>query len=430
MKNIYILLVSCLISLGVRAELMIEITHGVDDPIPIAISPFSWSGSGFLPEDVSSIVESDLRRCGLFDVLNKGNMLSHPDHPLKVYYRDWQALGRDYLVVGRIYPVGDFYEAKYHLLDVVNQKPLMEEYTIKVSKAGLRDMAHRISDQVFERITGIRGAFSTKMVYLSRQMLAPGKFNYQLYVADSDGARSQKVLDSSEPIMSPAWAPDGKRIAYAAFDKGRPSIYIHTLATGAREKLTAFKGINSGPAWSPDGRQLAMVLSKDGSPDIYVMDLGTKRLMKIAPHNFAIDTEPQWMPDGKTIVFTSNRGGQPQLYQVEVYSGYVKRLSFEGDYNARARALPDGSGLIMVHKNGGDFKIARLDLKRNKTFVLTNTQLDESPSIAANGTMVLYAAKRGGNVILAAVSIDGRVSYNLPSQGRDVREPAWSPFLN
>lgn len=430
MKKIYLILVSCFISLAAHAELMIEITHGVDDPIPIAISPFSWSGTGILPEDVSSIIESDLRRCGLFDVLNKGNMLSHPDHPLKVYYSDWKVLGRDYLVVGRIYPVGDFYEVKYHLLDVVNQKPLMEEYTIKVSKTGLRDMAHRISDQVFERITGIRGAFSTKMVYLSRQMLAKGKFNYQLYVADSDGARAQKVLDSSEPIMSPTWAPDGKRIAYSAFVKGRPAIYIHTLATGAREKLPSFKGINSAPAFSPDGRQLAMVLSRDGSPDIYVMDLATKGLLKIAPHNFAIDTEPQWMPDGKTIVFTSNRGGQPQLYQVEVYSGYVKRLSFEGDYNARARVLPDGSGLIMVNKNGGDFKIARLDLKRNKTFVLTNTQLDESPSIAANGTMVLYAAKRGGNVILAAVSIDGRVSYNLPAQGRDVREPAWSPFLN
>jgi TolB protein len=419
-----------LISLTAHAQLTIEITRGADNPIPIAISPFSWEGGGSLPEDVSAIIESDLNRTGLFNVLNKGHMLSFPDHVSKVFYRDWRALGRDYLVVGKIYPVGDMYEAKYSLLDVVNQKPMLEEYTVKVSKTGLRDMAHHISDKVFERITGIRGAFSTRMIYLSRQNIAPGKFNYQLYVADSDGARAQKVLDSREPIMSPTWSPDGKRIAYSAFDNGRPSIYVHTLATGAREKLTNFKGINSSPAWSPDGRQLAMTLSKDGSPDIYVMDLATRNLLKVAPHNFAIDTEPQWMPDGKTLVFTSNRGGQPQIYQVEVYSGYVKRLSFEGNYNARARILPDGSGIIMVHRNGGDFKIARLDLKNNRTYVLTSTQLDESPSIAANGTMVLYAAKRGGNVMLAAVSIDGRVSYNLPSQGRDVREPVWSPFLN
>lgn len=430
MKKISLVIAGIFLSVVAHAELMIEITHGVDNPIPIAISPFSWAGAGTLPEDVAGIVESDLRRSGLFDVLNKGNMLSHPDHPMKVFYRDWQALGRDYLVVGRINQVGEFYEAKYNLLDIVNQKSMMEEYTIRVSRNGLRDMAHRISDQVFEKITGIRGAFSTKMVYLSRQNLGKGRFNYQLFIADSDGARAQKVLDSSEPILSPAWAPDGKRIAYSAFEKGRPSIYIHTLATGAREKLTNFRGINSSPAWSPDGTKLAMTLSKDGTPDIYVMDLATRRLTKVAPHNFAIDTEPQWMPDGQTLVFTSNRGGQPQIYQVEIYSGYVKRLTFEGDFNARARVLPDGSGLIMVHKNGGDFKIARLDMKRNRTFVLTSTQLDESPSIAANGTMVLYAAKRAGNVMLAAVSIDGRVSYNLPSQGRDIREPAWSPFFN
>ena len=430
MRKISLFFVVSLLSVMAHAELMIEITHGADNPIPIAISPFSWSGGGILPEDVSSIVESDLRRSGQFDVLNKDNMLSFPDTPLKVFYRDWQALGRQYLVVGRIYPAGDFYEAKYNLIDIVSQKPMMAEYTVKVSKRGLRDMAHKISDVVYEKITGIRGVFSTKMLYLERQSLGNARFDYQLILADSDGARPQKVLESREPIMSPAWAPDGKRIAYSAFENGHPSIYIQTLATGAREKLTHFKGINSSPAWSPDGTRLAMTLSKDGTPDIYVMDLATRKLTKLAANNFAIDTEPQWMPDGKSLVFTSNRGGQPQIYQVEVNTGYVKRLTFEGDYNARARVLPDGSGLIMVHRNKGDFKIARLDLKRNRTFVLTNTQLDESPSIAANGVLILYATKRGGNVMLAAVNINSLAAYNLPYQGRDVREPVWSPFLN
>lgn len=429
MKKIILLLVS-LISFTAHAELMIEITHGVDNPIPIAISPFSVEGGRVLLEDVSGIIESDLRRSGLFDVLNRGNMLSYPDSPLKVFYRDWQALGREYLVVGKITTVGDFYEARYSLLDIKKQAMFSPEYTVRVSKNGLRDMAHSISDKVFEQITGIRGAFSTKMIYLSRQNLAPGKFNYQMFVADSDGARAKKVLDSREPIMSPAWSPDAKRIAYAAFVNGRPSVYLHTLATGVREKLTGFRGINSSPAFSPDGRKLAMTLSKDGSPDIYVMDLASKALIKVAPHDFAIDTEPQWMPDSQSLLFTSNRGGQPQIYQANIYSGDVKRLTFQGDYNARARILPDGTGFVLVHKDGGEFNIARFDFKRNAIFTLTTTHLDESPSIAANGTMVLYAAKRGGNVMLAAVSIDGRVSYNLPSQGRDVREPVWSPFLN
>jgi len=430
LKKIILFIIAGLFTLQAQAQMVIEITHGVDNPIPIAISPFSVEGGRILSEDVSGIVESDLRRCGLFDVLNRGNMLSYPDSPARVFYRDWQALGREFLVVGKITPVGDMYEAKYVLLDVKKQIPVSPEYTVRVSKNGLRDMAHNISDRVFEQITGIRGAFSTKMIYLSRQNLGKGKFNYQLFVADSDGARSRKVLESKEPIMSPAWSPDAKRIAYSAFVNGRPSVFIHTLATGARERLTAFKGINSSPAFSPDGRKLAMVLSKDGSPDIYVMDLATKALMKVARHDFAIDTEPQWMLDGQTLLFTSNRGGQPQIYQTNVYSGEVKRLTFQGDYNARARVMPDGSGFVLVHKDGGEFNVARFDFKRNSIFTLTTTHLDESPSIAANGTMVLYAAKRGGNVMLAAVSIDGRVSYNLPSQGRDVREPVWSPYLN
>ncbi len=418
------------VSLLAHAELVIEITQGIDDPTPISISPFSWSGSQPLPEDVSAIVEADLKRSGLFDVMPKGNMLSKPDRPQNVFFRDWRALGREYLLIARMQPVrgGESVQIDYYLYDIYREKKLMGKQ-LTASMSGLRDLAHLISDEVFEKLTNIRGAFSTKMFYVSGKVLGGGKYNYQLFVADADGARARLVLNSDEPILSPTWSPDGKQVAYTSFEKGRPAIYRHVLATGKREKLTNFKGINSSPAWSPDGSKLAMTLSKDGSPDIYVLDLATKKFKKVAAH-YAIDTEPQWMADGQSLVFTSNRGGQPQIYQVDLSTNAVKRLTFDGNYNARARVMPDGSGLILVHRNNGQFHIARLDLMRSRIHILTNTQLDESPSIAANGSMVMYATKRANQGILAAVSIDGRVKFNLPAQGRDVREPAWSPFIN
>lgn len=429
MKKVVLFLYLFSITLLSRAELMIEITQGIDNPTPVAVSPFSWSGNQPLPEDISAIVETDLRRCGLFDLLSKDSMLSYPDRPQDVLYRDWRALGRDYLVIGRIYPVGNDIEVAYYLFDVVRQKAVISS-KMRSSREGLRDIAHLISDNVFQSITNIPGAFSTKIMYVSSKVLGKGKYNYQLIVADSDGERSRQILNSAEPILSPAWSPDGKRIAYASYEGGRPAIYLQTLATGAREKLPSFRGINSSPAWSPDGKQMALVLSKDGSPDIYVLDLVTKSLRKVAENDIAIDTEPQWMPDGKSIVFTSNRGGKPQVYEVDAETGKnVRRLTFEGDYNARPRPIMDGSGLIVVHRKNGLFHIARVDTRNNRVEALTGTALDESPSISANGTMVMYATKKGGQGILAAVSIDGRFKFNLPAAGRDIREPAWSPFL-
>lgn len=413
------------------AELTIEITQGVDNPTPVAVSPFSWGGTEPLPEKIGAIIENDLKFSGRFDLLSQADMLSYPDATQNVFYRDWRALGRDYLLVGKITPAADNkVEIRYSLMDINRQSKIFTK-TLTAPKTALRDAAHRISDQAFEALTGIDGAFSTKILYITSKFLGKGKFNYKLWRSDFDGERATLILNSDEPIMSPTWSPNGKDIAYVSFEAGRPAIFKQTLSNGKREKLTHFKGMNSSPAFSPDGQQIAFVLSKDGSPDIYVMNLASKKMTKVGSNSFAIDTEPTWLPDGKTIAFTSNRGGKPQIYQVNLTSGSTTRLSYDGDYNARARAMPDGSGLILVNRTHGQFQIARYDLKRQRTYVLTNTNLDESPSIAPNGSMVMYAAKRNGQGVLAVVSVDGMVKSIIPAKaGLNVREPAWSPYIN
>ena len=432
MKSLSQIAFVCLLafrSLLAQAELTIEITSGIDNPTPIAVSPFAWQGSERLKENVSDIVNADLKRSGMFDMMAKGDMLSQPSRVQDVYYRDWRALGREYLLIGNMVPAreGQAVQVEYHLYDIFREKILFSN-TLTAGKNALRDLAHRISDQVFQQLTGIRGAFSTKMLYVSGKVLGNNQYSYRLYRADADGARAVQIVESKEPIMSPTWSPDAKEIAYVSFESRRPAIYRQNIATGQREKLTNFKGLNSAPSWSPDGKKMAMVLSKDGSPDIYVMDLETKNLRKVGSHRFAIETEPQWMPDGKSLVFTSDRSGRPQIYQVTLADNKVKRLTSQGRSNSRARPMPDGSGFILVHQDDDAYHIARMDAKRGQIYVLTSTHLDESPSVSANGTMVMYATKVGGKGILAAVSIDGGVKFNLPSAGRDVREPAWSPF--
>ena len=427
---IYVLSVFAALPSFADSQLTIEINSGVDNPTPIAISPFAWGGVGTLPQSVSDIIESDLRFSGLFDLMPKADMLSYPNQSQDVFYRDWKALGRQYLLIGNIKRQADKFEVSYFLYDIVRQRKIFAR-RLTGGLNQLRDIAHKISDQVFITLTDVRGVFSTKMLYVSAKVLGGGKYNYKLYLADFDGERRKLVFNSPEPILSPTWSPSGKEIAYVSFEDGRPAIFLQRLASGEREKLTHFKGMNSAPAFSPDGNKLAMVLSKDGSPDIYIMDLMTKKLKKLKANSYGIDTEPAWMPDSKSLVFTSNRGGKPQIYQVDLAGDAVaRRLTFDGSYNARAQPLLDGSGLILVHRQQGRFHIARFDPKRGRTYVLTSTDLDESPSIAANGSMVIYATKRGGRGVLAVVSVEGDVKTLLPSSGTDnVREPSWSPFI-
>jgi len=423
------------ISMGLLAELRIEVTQGVDNAVRVAVVPFEWRGRGVLPLEVSAVINADLALSGRFETLDVENMLSLPHVSQEVFFRDWRLLNSEYLIIGYLQPSGskqfpsassnDQIKLHFELYNVFKQSvEIVEE--IEGMPADLRDMAHHVSDVVYEKLTGIRGAFLTRIMYVT----ASGGVNdrvFRLNVADADGYRAETILESTEPLLSAIWAPDGQRIAYVSFEKdSKPAIYIRDMNTGKREQITNFAGLNGAPAWSPDGKSIAMVLSRDGNPEIYIMELASRRLRRITRH-YGIDTEPSWSPDGESLIFTSNRGGKPQIYKVTLANLEIERLTFEGDYNARARLLPDGKSLIMVHRRKGIFHIALLDLKRGRFTVLTETELDESPSIAPNGSMLIYATQHRGKGVLAAVSVDGGVKFRLPSSEGDVREPAWSP---
>ena len=411
-----------------QTELRIEITRGVDNAVQVGVVPFEWRGKRKLPTQVDQVVSSDLGLSGRFTATPVDQMLSLPNESSQILPRDWRILGVEYLIVGYLEPHEVGVRLHFELYDVL-RRSVVAGHAIDGLVGDLRDMAHYVSDVVFEELTGIEGAFSTRIMYVTALDTGPGR-RFTLNIADADGYRVGKVLESDEPILSATWSPDGKMIAYVSFEKdGRPAIYLHELSSGNRQILTSFAGLNGAPAFSPDGRQIALVLSKDGNPDIYILDLQTRRLRRITRH-YGIDTEPSWTPDGEAIIFTSNRGGQPQIYQLRLSDFQIQRLTFEGDYNAKASLLKDGSGLIMVHRREGIFHIALLDLKRGRLTVLTETTLDESPSVAPNGSMLIYATLDKGEGILAAVSVDGGVKFNLPSSEGDVREPAWSPVKN
>jgi len=421
-----VVLLACLAS-NVRGELQIEINQGIENPTPIAVVPFAWQGVGSALEDVAQIVDSDLARSGQFSPVSRRDMLSYPTRESELYYRDWRAIAAEYVLIGRV-SVGSQARIDFQLFDTTRQASV-ESGTVTGAVTELRMLAHRVSDKIYERLTGIPGAFATRLLYVSVTRNPSGKDFYRLTLSDSDGRRPIVLLEGRDPILSPTWSPDGQEVAYVSFETSRPAIYRQNLSTGAREQLTNFTGLNNSPAWSPDGNTMALVLSKDGNPDIYLLNLTSRALTRLTRH-FAIDTEPTWMPDGKSLLFTSDRGGRPQIYRYDLRTQKIDRVTFEGAYNARARVAQDGRNVALVHQREGRYHIAVFDLVTDRLTVLTETSLDESPSIAPNGSIVLYATKRGEHSILGAVAVDGGVRFSLPSREGSVQEPAWSPYVN
>ena len=406
----------------------IIIDAGYDKQTSIAIVPFSQGPefSGLQP--LSEIVEFDLARSGQFAPTERDNMLSFPNRKQDVFFRDWRILGIEYIVIGRtsIDSSGKL-KVDFHLFDVFNEREMFVD-AVTTSRGNWRDAAHHVADRVFEAVTGIPGAFSTKILYVLAQNVGLPNAHFSLELADADGERARTLFGSEEPLLSASWAPDGGSVVYVSFETGKQTIVLQDLVTGERQLITDYSGLNGSPVLSPDGQRLALVLSKDGNPEIYVMTLRDRTLTRITRHH-SIDTEPSWTEDGRGLVFTSDRGGRPQIYKVDLSTNFVERLTFEGQYNASPHLLPGGQHLVFVHRRDGVDHIAWQDLERDDVRVLTQTALDESPSIAPNGTMLIYATQVQGRGILAVVSIDGRVKYRLPSSTGDVREPAWSPYI-
>ena len=411
-----------------QARLTIEITGGTEGAQPIAIVPFGNPQTGPAAEDVAAVIAADLARTGRFRPMPRRDMLATPHTAEEVDLRDWRLQSMDNLVVGQVSNrPGGGYDVSFVLFDVFRGDQLAS-MTFSTSAAELRYTAHRISDVIYERLTGSPGVFSTRIAYVTSEHGYGSGQRVSLRVSDADGYNPQTIVSSKDPIMSPAWSPDGRRLAYVSFENRKTSIFVQELASGSRERIASYKGINGAPAWSPDGRSLAMTLSMDGNPEIYVLDLGTRALRRLTDH-FGIDTEPAWSPDGSHIVFTSGRGGNPQIYKVPVGGGTPERVTFENDYNGRASYSPDGRYLTLVTRVSGRFRIGLLELSTGVTRLLSDGGLDESPSFAPNGSMVIYATLHNGRGVLAAVSMDGRTGQRLSQDLGDVREPAWSPIL-
>jgi TolB protein len=410
-----------LLARGAAAQLNIQITGSGANQIPIAVLQFA--GEGILPGSVSDVVAKDLENSGRFKNQYSGGVNPLPTEMSQVNFGDWKARNADAVVIGSAQRLPDGrYEVRFRLLDVPRQTQL-DGRAFTLSAGQWRLTAHRIADFIYEKLTGDRGVFSTRIAYVVKS-----RARYELRVADADGENGVTVLTSPEPILSPAWSPDGTRLAYVSFQQKKPVIYIQDLIGGKQVPVANYRGSNSAPAWSPDGKQLAVVLSREGSSQIYLMnpDGSNVRRLMTSP---GIDTEPCFTPDGQGLFFTSDRGGSPQIYRVGLGGGDATRVTFDGNYNVTPRISPDGKTLVYIARNSGRFQLTAMDLDSRQTQSLTNTQKDESPSFAPNSRVILYATELGGRGVLARVSSDGRFSQRIPDQAADVREPAWGPFL-
>ena len=417
----WLLLALTLAAASASAQLSIEITGAGAQRTPIAVVPFA--GESALRPSVSDIIRSDLERSGLFRTLEVPSLNPPLNEASSVSYADWRARLADALVVGSLIalPNGRF-ETRVRVDDVVKQARL-GAVALPTARDNLRAVGHRAADYVYEKLTGERGVFSTLIAYVVKR----GN-TYELQIADADGMGEQTILKSNEPIISPAWSPDGKRIAYVSFENKKPVVYVHSIAEGKRTVAANFRGSNSAPAWSPDGSRLAVTLSREGGSQIFVMAPNGSGLRRLTQSQ-AIDTEPRYSPDGRWIYFTSDRGGTPQLYRMNASGGEPQRLTFEGSYNVTPRPSPDGKTLAYITLNSGKFQVALLDLNNRQVQILTDSDRDESPSFAPNGRMILLATVINGRGVLSAVSADGRVKQRLTTTAGDVREPAWGPFI-
>jgi len=433
-------MIFCLCLLGVMPSAVASlrtliIDGGQIDGLPVAVVPFSVEGQDKSQiEDIATVIQNDLQTSGQFKVLSNQNIRQFPKSHIEVQYPYWQSLKIEDLVVGSVQKNGSLFTVSFELLDVLKQKsgegkipPLLSMRFDNIQAKDLRALAHHISDLIFQKIIGTQGIFSTRIAYVTVKETNQGLIR-SLEVSDYDGYGPKTLFQSRYPLMSPNWSPDGKKIAFVSFEKERSSINTVEVSTGRIDRITQFPGLNSAPAWSPDGRKLAAVLSKDVGPKIYIIDLASKKLNQLTTGP-GIDTEPFWASDGRSIVFTSDRGGKPQIYRVALNSGHVERLTFAGTYNAKPSLTPDGKNLITLHRNEeGLFNIALHNLTNGAVRVLTQTGLNDSPTLAPNGMMVLYGAQEAGEGILSAVTLDGRLKLRLPARAGSVQEPAWSPF--
>lgn len=423
------------------ATLNIEITQGAQGAIPIAVVPFAGQTDQQAPNNVSSVITADLQNSGRFKLMSSGQMRQMPASAAAVDFNYWQKQNINDLVVGSIKSLGgDQYQVSFQLINPYSakaqaknaapvwQNSVLLSKSFTVNNSELRGLAHHISDLIYQNLTGVRGIFSTRIAYVIVQRGARAN-QYTLEASDYDGYNPRTLLRSGQPIMSPAWSPDGRRLAYVSFEDGSSAIYIQDVATGSRQRLPNFPGVNGAPAWSPYNSRLAFVLSKTGYPKIYMMNLATRSVTQLTQGE-SIDTEPSWAPDGHSIIFTSSRGGGPQIYQLTIPGGSIQRLTYHGNYNATASFTPDGTSIVMLNGAQNNYNVAIQNLQTGQFRLLTNSGWNQSPSIAPNGQMVVYATKVNGRGVLGMVSTDGRVRLMLPARDGNVREPAWSPFLN